>query len=96
MDMSQSVASVASIVDVMRSNLTNSRQNQEMEIRVVEFLVHNWESKLKDFFLADLSWTNNQEERNRAFVDFFTKRKGKRVLDILPEDIRNYILANSL
>jgi hypothetical protein len=68
----------------------------EIEIRVVEFLVHNFESKLKDFFLADLSWANNQEERNRAFVDFFTKRKGKRVLDILPEDIRNYILANSL
>jgi hypothetical protein len=68
----------------------------EMEIRVIHFLSANWENKLKDFFLADLSWANNQEERNRAFVDFFTKRKGKRVLDILPEDIKNYILANSL
>jgi len=68
----------------------------EMEIRVVEFLVHNWENKLKDFFLADLSWANNQEEREQAFINFFTKRMGKRVLEHLPEDIKNYVLANSV
>jgi len=68
----------------------------DRERKVLDFLVDNQELKLKDFLLADLSWANNKEERVQAFVDFFTKRMGKRILEILPEDIKNYILANSI
>lgn len=68
----------------------------ETDKRVVDWLVRNQELKLKDFFLADLSWANDQKERDEAFINFFTKRMGKRVLEILPEDIKNYVLANSL
>lgn len=66
------------------------------EKRIVDWLVNNQELKLKDFFLADLSWANDEQERQEAFVNFFTKRTGKRVLGILPEDIKNYVLANSV
>jgi hypothetical protein len=68
----------------------------KIELETVDWLIENFELKLKDFFLADLSWADNQEERDQAFVDFFTKRKGKRLLEILPEDIKNYVLAHSL
>jgi hypothetical protein len=68
----------------------------KIELETVDWLIENFELKLKDFFLADLSWADNQEERDQAFVDFFTKRKGKRLLEILPEDIKNYVLARSL
>jgi len=68
----------------------------EIERETADWLTNNVENKLKDFFLADLSWANNQEERHQAFIDFFTKRIGKRVLEILPDDIKNYVLANSI
>jgi hypothetical protein len=68
----------------------------DMEKRIYNWLIENSELKLKDFFLADLFWANNQEERDQALFDFFTKRKGKRLLEILPEDIKNYVLAHSL
>jgi hypothetical protein len=68
----------------------------ENEKRIVDWLVDNQESKLKDFFLADLSWANTEQERQEAFINFFTKRTGKRVIGTLPEDIKNYVLANSV
>lgn len=68
----------------------------DLERKVVEWLERNLENKLKDFFLADLSWAENQQERDLAFINFFTKRMGKRVLEIMPEDIKNYVLANSI
>lgn len=68
----------------------------DLERETADWLTNNVENKLKDFFLADLSWANNQEERHQAFVDFFTKRMGKRVLEILPDDIKNYVLAHSI
>lgn len=68
----------------------------DLERETADWLTNNVENKLKDFFLADLSWANNQEERQKAFVDFFTKRTGKRVLEILPDNIKNYVLANSI
>ena len=68
----------------------------DIERKAADWLANNMELKLKDYFLADLSWANNEQEKHQAFIDFFTKRPGKRVLDILPEDIRNYVLANSL
>jgi hypothetical protein len=87
-----------------------------MEKRICDWLVENFEPKLKDHFLADLSWAvegdislnvikeiwSTEQEygyantRPQAIVNFFTKRIGKRVYDILPDDIKNYILANSL
>jgi hypothetical protein len=68
----------------------------DIERKAADWLAANMELKLKDYFLADLSWANNEQEKHQAFIDFFTKRPGKRVLDILPEDIRNHVLANSL
>lgn len=68
----------------------------DIERRTADWLVANFENKLKDFFLADLSWANDQQEREKAFINFFTKRMGKRVLALLPEDIKNYVLANSV
>lgn len=37
-----------------------------------------------------------QKERDKIIIDFFNKSEGKDILDLLPEDIRNYILAHSL
>lgn len=68
----------------------------DIERRTADWLTINFENKLKDFFLADLSWANDQEEREKAFIKFFTQRMGKRVLPLLPEDIKNYVLANSV
>lgn len=83
----------------------------DIEQRICDWLVLNFEPKLKDHFLADLSWAscrsiNEIKESNgqntyattrpQAIVNFFTKRMGKRVFEILPDDIKNYILANSL
>lgn len=68
----------------------------DMERRVVEWFDNNLEYKLKDFFLADLSWPADPQDRHQDFIDFFTKRTGKRVLSLLPEDIKNYVLANSI
>lgn len=68
----------------------------DIESKTADWLVANFENKLKDFFLADLSWTNNKQERDQAFVDFFTKRMGKRVFDLLPDEIKNHVLAHSL
>lgn len=82
----------------------------DMEQRICDWLVENFETKLKDHFLADLSWAiegddvlSNLQQANgyattrpQAIVNFFTKRIGKRVYEILPDDIKNYILAHSL
>ena len=68
----------------------------DIERKAADWLAANMELKLKDYFLADLSWADNEQQKHQAFIDFFTKRPGKRVLDILPEDIKNYVLANSL
>jgi hypothetical protein len=87
-----------------------------MEQRICDWLVMNFETKLKDHFLADLSWAVDSVEsstvlkeiwqaeqefgyantRPQAIANFFTKRIGKRVYDILPDDIKNYVIANSL
>jgi len=64
----------------------------EVETKVVSWLEANNQLRLKDFFLADLSWANNQQERTKAFVDFFLNRMGKQIFDIIPNDLRNYIL----
>jgi len=68
----------------------------DIERKAADWLAANMELKLKDYFLADLSWSDNEQQKHQAFIDFFTKRPGSRVLDILPEDIRNHVLANSL
>jgi hypothetical protein len=82
----------------------------ELETRICDFLVANLEPKLKDYFLADLSWAVEGDKslddlhekfgyasnRKQAIINFFTKRMGKRVFELLPDDIKNYILANSL
>lgn len=68
----------------------------DMEKKIVDWLIDNQEFKLKDFFLADMSWTDTEEEKKEAFRDFFTKRKGKRLLKIVPEHIKNFIIANSI
>jgi hypothetical protein len=85
----------------------------ELETRICDFLVANLEPKLKDYFLADLSWAVDGDKtllavadlheklgyasnRKQAIINFFTKRMGKRVFELLPDDIKNYILANSL
>lgn len=81
---------------IYKTNMRSEPSLNDMEIKVVDWLVANFEPKLKDFFLADLSWCNSQQEREQAFVDFFTKRMGKRVLEQLPEDIKNYVLAHSI
>lgn len=86
-------------------NVIEESSLSEIERKTVDWLVANFEPKLKDFFLADLSWCNSQrrdeqalvqQEREQAFVDFFTKRMGRRVLEQLPEDIKNYVLAHSI
>lgn len=73
--------------------------------RVCDWLVENQEAKLKEYFLADLSWAdqedvNLKEKMNSngyattlpmVVVNFFTKRTGKRVFEILPKDIKEYI-----
>ena len=86
-------------------------ESSAMEQRICDWLVMNFEPKLKDHFLADLSWASDMTlceirescgqntyvtTRPQAISNFFTKRIGKRVFDILPDDIKNYILANSL
>jgi hypothetical protein len=67
----------------------------DIEQRICDWLVINFEPKLKDHFLADLSWAGDGT-RPQAISNFFTKRIGKRVFELLPDDIKNYILANSL
>lgn len=87
-----------------------------MEKRICDWLVENFETKLKDHFLADLSWAVDSVEssavlkeiwqaeqeyghaltRPQAIANFFTKRIGKRVYEILPDDIKNYVIAHSL
>jgi hypothetical protein len=82
-----------------------------MEQQICDWLVMNFEPKLKDHFLADLSWavdrsssdiseSNGQNTyvttRPQAISNFFTKRMGKRVFELLPDDIKNYVIANSL
>lgn len=81
-----------------------------IEKQICDWLVENDEDKLKQFFLADLSWAIEGDKalqtiqeihgyatnRTKAIVNFFTKRFGKRVYDNLPDDIKNYILANRL
>lgn len=88
------------LIDSIKLAAYKSRNEEpslsEIDIKTVDWLVANFEPKLKDFFLADLSWCNSQQEREQVFVDFFTKRMGKRVLEQLPEDIKNYVLANSI
>jgi hypothetical protein len=82
----------------------------ELETRICDWLTENFEPKLKDYFLADLSWAVDDDKafeeiqikhgyatnRKQAVIIFFTKRMGKRVFELLPDDIKNYILANSL
>lgn len=79
----------------------------DIEKRIVDWMDENQELKLKDFFLADLSWigendyvlihsSNRKFTRKDAICDFFTKRMGKRVLELLPDDIKNYVIANRL
>lgn len=88
----------------------NDSNLSAMEKRICDWLVENFETKLKDHFLADLSWAIEGDDvlsnirqsegyattRPKAIVNFFTKRIGKRVYEILPDDIKNYILAHSL
>ena len=78
--------------------------------RVCDWLLENRESKLKEYFLADLSWLDQtdvhltEKMNNNGYattlpmvvVNFFTKRTGKRVFEILPKDIRNNIDKNNL
>lgn len=78
-----------------------------IENQICDWLVEN-NPKLKDFFLADLSWaiTNDKAlediqkahgyavDRVQAVVDFFTTRKGKIVYNDLPENIKFYISSN--
>ena len=77
-------------------NMTEESTLSEIERKTVDWLNINFENKLKDFFLADLSWANNQQERDQAFADYFTKRVGKRIFHLLPDDIKNHVLAKSL
>lgn len=94
----------------------NDSNLSAMEKRICDWLVENFETKLKDYFLADLSWavdstlsldvckeTWKMEQeyghaltRPQAIANFFTKRIGKRVYEILPDDIKNYVIANSI
>lgn len=89
--------------------LTDHSSLSAMEKRICDWLVENFEPKLKDHFLADLSWAVDSVEssaalkeiwqantRPQAIANFFTKRIGKRVYDILPDDIKNYVIANSI
>jgi hypothetical protein len=72
----------------------------KIEQSVVDFLIKNEEGKLKEIFLADLSWAEGENDyeksRTKVLIDFFTVRSGKRVFEILPDSIKNYVLANSL
>ena len=88
----------------------NESNLSAMEQRICDWLVENFETKLKDHFLADLSWAVEGDKtladiqkkfgyatkRSQAIVNFFTKRIGKRVYEILPDDIKNYVIAHSL
>lgn len=94
--------------NVKRNIKMNQMILNTIENQICDWLIENCEPRLKDFFLADLSWatTNNKEleeiqkthgyatNRVQAVVDFFTTRKGKIVYNDLPEDIKNYISSN--
>ena len=91
-------------------------ESSDIEQQICDWLTENFEPKLKDHFLADLSWAVDSIEssavlkeiwqaeqefgyantRPQAIANFFTKRIGKRVYDILPEDIKNYVIAHSI
>lgn len=79
---------------------------RDIDKKICDWLVENQEQKLKESFVSDLSWiVNNDKElmnaqiangyaknEDEVVVNFFTKRAGKRVFDILPKDIREYII----
>lgn len=67
----------------------------DVELKVVDWLEANNQLRLKDFFLADLSWADNKQERTKAFVDFFIDRMGKQIFDIMPDDLKDYVMANN-
>jgi hypothetical protein len=80
----------------------------EIEKRIINFLEENKELKLKEFFVSDLSWIEVDPDiketmaahgyaknKVQAIVDFFTKRFGKRLLNILPKDIKEFIVNHS-
>lgn len=67
-----------------------------IEHDVVSWLENNNHLRLKDFFLADLSWADTDQQRTKAFVDFFTTRMGTKVFDLVPQTIRDYVLQRRL
>lgn len=81
------------------SGTTDQCVLSDFENKIVDYLI-SIDSKLKDHFLADLSWANldpnKLETRNKVITKFFTQRKGKELLNKLPEDIKNFVIANSL
>lgn len=84
-----------------------SDTEKNMVDRICSWLIEINESRLKDHFIADLSWAVEGDKtladiqkkfgyatkRSQAIVNFFTKRMGVSVFDKVPEDIKNYVLA---
>jgi hypothetical protein len=83
------------------------KPTKEIESKICDFLLKNHETKLKEFFLADLSWVIEDKDlksklesggyatnRKEVIIKFFKERFGKRVYNILPQDIKDYINSN--
>lgn len=79
--------------------------NKDIKEQICDWLVTNQEQKLKEYFLSDLSWIVSDDKElmqaqiingyakntDEVIVNFFTKRSGKRVFEILPKNIQEYI-----
>jgi len=68
----------------------------DLELEIVAFLDEHHDGKAKDHLLGDLSWADYVQSKEQIISDFFTKRGGKIYLDLLPEHLKNKILAYSL
>jgi hypothetical protein len=68
------------------------------ESKIISWLRNNCWRRCFDLerSLSQLKVYGQQKERDKIIIDFFNKSEGKDILDLLPEDIKNYILAHSL